>query len=61
LQKGLAAAQMPSLVDQEQVVGMIRGTEDRLFTRLDEIQSRIERLEKALENAAEKRPRTKTS
>ena len=40
---------------------MIRGTEDRLFTRLDEIQSRIERLEKALENAAEKRPRTKTS
>ena len=61
LQKGLAAAQMPSLVDQEQVVGMIRGTEDRLFTRLDEIQSRIEKLEKALENAAEKRPRTKTS
>jgi hypothetical protein len=61
LQKGLAAAQMPSLVDQEQLVAMVRGLEDRLFTRLDALASRIEQLEQSLDKAAEKRARPKGS
>lgn len=46
LQKGLAGAQMPSRADTEQVVAMLRGLEDRLFTRLDALAARVEKLEK---------------
>ncbi len=60
LQKGLAAAQMPSLVNQEQLVAMVRGLEDRLFSRLDAMASRIEKVEKALEKP-ERSGRTKAS
>lgn len=61
LQKGLATAQMPSRVDQEQLVAMVRGMEDRLFTRLDALAARIEKLEKSLEKAGEKTARSKSS
>jgi hypothetical protein len=61
LQKNLAAAQIPSLIDHEQLVDMVRGLEDRLFTRLDTLASRIDKLEKAIDGTGEKRARPKTS
>ncbi|MFN0136418.1 MAG: hypothetical protein ACKVS9_09930 [Phycisphaerae bacterium] len=47
LQKGLAAAQMPSREDTDQVTLLIRGMEDRLMDRLERITQRIEKLEKS--------------
>jgi hypothetical protein len=61
LQKGLATAQMPSRIDQEQLVAMVRGMEDRLFTRLDALASRIEKLEKSLDKTGDKPARSKSA
>ncbi len=59
LQKGLQAAQMPSRADSEQLVAMVRGLEDRLFSRLDSLAERIEKLEKAA-SRGEKTERTRS-
>ena len=47
LQKGLAAAQMPSKVDSDHLVSLVRGMEERVLERLDELAKRIDRLEGA--------------
>jgi len=47
LQGGLAAAQVPSRADSDHVVGLIRGMEERLLDRLDDLSRRVEKLEKS--------------
>jgi len=47
LQKSLQAAQMPSRADADHMVILLRGMEDRMLERLDELSERIRRLEKA--------------
>lgn len=47
LQSGLAGAQMPSRADADHVVVLVRGMEDRLMGRLDDLQKRLEKLEKS--------------
>jgi len=46
LQKGLTATQIPSREDADHVVMLVRGMEDRLMARLDEMSRRIDRIEK---------------
>ncbi|MCA9242661.1 MAG: hypothetical protein KDA32_01805 [Phycisphaerales bacterium] len=55
LQKGLSAAQMPSRADTDHMVRLIRGMEDRLVDRLEELCGRVEALEKG---AGAKAPRS---
>lgn len=45
MQRGLAAAQVPSRSDAEHVVQLIRGMEDRILEKLDDLTTRIEHLE----------------
>ncbi|MBL8880317.1 MAG: hypothetical protein JNG88_14480 [Phycisphaerales bacterium] len=45
LQKGLNAMQMPSRMDTDHVAMLVRGVEDRLLDRIDELHKRIDRLE----------------
>jgi hypothetical protein len=45
LHKNLSAAQMPSHVDTDHSVMLIRGMEDRITSRLDALSERIDRLE----------------
>lgn len=47
LQKGLNSMQMPSRVDTDHVAMLIRGVEDRLLDRIDELHKRIDRMENA--------------
>lgn len=56
MQRGLAAAQAPSRADAEHVVQLIRGMEDRILDKLDELATRVEHLEGS---AAPKPARTK--
>lgn len=46
MQKSLSAAQMPTREDADHVVLLIRGMEDRVMARLDEMAKRIEKMEK---------------
>ena len=46
MQKGLASAQMPSREDADHTVILIRGMEERLVKKLDDLTHRIEKLEK---------------
>jgi hypothetical protein len=54
LQKGLAAAQMPSKVDSDHLVSLVRGMEERVLERMDELARRIDRLETAARPKAAK-------
>ncbi len=45
LQKGLSASQIPSRADADHVVVLLRGLEERLHERLDDLARRIERVE----------------
>ncbi len=45
MQKGLSAAQMPSKADTDYFVVLLRGMEDRIVNRLDDLASRVENLE----------------
>jgi predicted transcriptional regulator len=47
LQAGLAGAQMPSRGDSDHIVSLIRGMEDRVMGRLDELGRRVEQVEKS--------------
>lgn len=47
LQKGLTAAQMPTKSDADHIVMLVRGMEDRLVDKLEELSRRIDHLEKA--------------
>lgn len=47
MQKSLSAAQSPTRADADHVVLLIRGMEDRVMARLDEVTQRIEKLEKS--------------
>src|SRR5215470_11133640 len=40
LQKGLAAAQVPSKVDSDHLVSLVRGMEERVLERMDELARR---------------------
>lgn len=51
LQKGLAGAQMPSKPDADHVVMLVRGMEDRVMDKLEEMSRRIDDLEKRGKNA----------
>lgn len=46
LKKGLSAAQMPSRDDADHVTLLVRGMEDRLLDRLEQITRRLDKLEK---------------
>lgn len=46
LQQGLAAAQMPSRADNDHLVTLVRGMEDRLDRKLDDLLNRVEQLER---------------
>lgn len=46
LQKGLAAAQVPSREDADHLVMLVRGMEDRLVAKLDDLAARVEALER---------------
>jgi hypothetical protein len=46
LQKGLAGAQMPSKPDAEHIGLLVRGMEDRVMDKLEEMSKRIDHLEK---------------
>ncbi len=54
LQKGLASAQLPSRVETDHIVLLVRGMEDRLLARLDELSQRIDKLEKRPDRPAGK-------
>lgn len=62
LQKTLSAAQMPSRADADHLTMLVRGVEDRLMARLDDVSKRIKQLEngkadgKPARGAAEKKP-----
>lgn len=45
LQKGLNAAQMPSKADTDHVAVLLRGMEDRIVERLDDLARRVDDLE----------------
>ena len=45
MQKSLSAAQMQTRADGDHVVLLIRGMEDRVMARLDDLTERVERLE----------------
>ena len=47
MQKGLAAAQMPSRADADHIVTLVRGMEERILNKLDDITARVEQLENA--------------
>lgn len=47
LQKSLNAMQMPSRVDTDHVTMLVRGVEDRLLDRIEELHKRIDRIENA--------------
>lgn len=47
LQKGVSGAQLPTRADSEHVVRLIRGMEDRLIAKLENMEGRVARLEKA--------------
>jgi len=51
LHRSLAAAQMPSHTDTDHTVMLLRGMEDRIMARLDEMAERIERIEAAASGA----------
>lgn len=55
LQRGMAGAQMPSRVDTDHLVVLIRGMEDRLLNKLEDLQSRVERLEAGTASGGKKR------
>lgn len=46
LQRGLAAAQMPGKEDSNHIALLVRGMEERVTARLDELNKRITKLEK---------------
>lgn len=46
LQKGLSGAQMPSRDSADHVVMLVRGMEERVLGRLEDLAKRIEKLEK---------------
>lgn len=46
LSQGLQAARMPSRDDTDHIVLLLRGMEERLAGRLDELSARVERLER---------------
>lgn len=52
LQKSLNAMQMPSRVDTDHVAMLVRGVEDRLLDRIEELHKRIDRIENAPAAAA---------
>lgn len=55
MQKNLAAAQMPSRADVEHIALLVRGVEDRLSQKLDELSRRVNAVEGgAGENGAER-------
>lgn len=45
VQKGLSAAQMPSRVDTDHVAMLVRGLEERVLDKLDELHRRVDVLE----------------
>lgn len=47
LQQGLAAGQMPSRADADHIVTLVRGMEERVLNKLDDITARVEQLENA--------------
>lgn len=47
MQKGLQAAQLPSRADADHFVVLLRGMEDRIVERIDDLAKRVERLESA--------------
>jgi hypothetical protein len=47
LQKGVSAAQMPTRADSEHIVRLVRGMEERLIGKLESMEARVRRLEKA--------------
>jgi hypothetical protein len=57
IQKGLAAAQVPSRADADHLVSLVRGMEDRLMDRLEKLAGRVERLEKSKAARPAARPR----
>lgn len=47
LSKGLQTAQMPSRVDADHMAVLVRGMEERVLARLEELSQRVGRLERA--------------
>lgn len=47
LQRGLQTMQMPTRADADHVVLLVRGMEERLLEKLDELGKRVERIEAA--------------
>lgn len=58
LTKGLSAAQMPSRSDVEHTGALLRGMEERILRKLDELSERVERLEQAQGRKAPASPKT---
>jgi hypothetical protein len=46
MQKGLASAQVPSRADSDHMVVFLRGMEERLLERIDELAARVDSIEK---------------
>lgn len=47
LQKGLSAAQIPSRADADHLVTLVRGMEERVLKKLEDLSARVQRLEKS--------------
>lgn len=61
LQKGVSATQMPSQADADHVVLLVRGMEDRVMKKLEELEKRVDRVDgsKAAKPAAKTKARTR--
>jgi polyhydroxyalkanoate synthesis regulator phasin len=46
MRRALSAAQVPSRSDSEHLVALVRGMEERLMAKLEDLGSRVERLER---------------
>lgn len=58
LRKGLAGAQLPSRADADHLVVLLRGMEERLLERLDDVTRRVERLEQGARGGTRQAERT---
>lgn len=55
MQKGLNAAQVPSTADADHFVVLLRGMEDRIVERIDDLAKRVDQLET---KSSDRNPRT---
>lgn len=54
VQQGLSSAQMPGKADNEQIVAILRGLDQKINARLDELSQRVEALEQGASRARNK-------